>query len=456
MSTGMTAWTGPTGWVTMPATADHSADVINYAAGTWTWSGAPSGVVGSASGPGIFGFTVFKNVTGSQSLGMDDHATLVARVRYRVIVTGPENIADWSLPRLAVELYCLGYATVDPLPHIGSQFFNAQFGASSWGSGLDNSLVRGIQYEPENESDPSVWTITFSVSPEHTGPSSTRPGTGAKSVVTTEEAPWVIGPDVSISFGTEDFVLGLGKFIGAKTPAELDTALENGTYAEAFGATGGTFEMVANSAGDPLESPPPMKVGNATIQITRAFEELPDLIADNVNGAMEQVCSSAIGVNGLTFAAYTCKLSGATITSKRWKKKADWLPKQVHPLDASYSDIGWLPPTGATAGAVAVNYTKNVLPAFSYLPYFEVSISIAQRDLGWGYALVDKGYRDKNKKENTDFPGRQSHVGILAEGVLVDTATGTTDKKVLRLYQVLKTGTKLSDILPVMLEDDII
>lgn len=326
MSTGMTAWTGPTGWVTMPATADHSADVINYAAGTWTWSGAPSGVVGSASGPGVFGFTVFKNVVGSQSLGMDDHATLVAKVRYRVIVTGPANMADWSLPRLAVELYCLGYATVDPLPHIGSQFFNAEFGASSWGSGLNNSLVRGIQYEPENESDPSVWTITFSVSPEHTGPSSTRPGTGAKSVVTTEEAPWLIGPDVSINFGTEDFVLGLGKFIGARSPAEMDAALEDGSYAAEFGATASTFEMVTNSAGDPLESPPPMKLGTATIQINRAFASLPTGMTGAISGAAEQVCSEAVTVNGITFAAYTCKMTGAAIVNKRWKKKADWLP----------------------------------------------------------------------------------------------------------------------------------
>lgn len=453
MSTGMTAWTGPTGWVTMPATADHSADVINYAAGTWTWSDAPSGVIGSASGPGVFGFTVFKNVVGSQSLGMDDHATLVARVRYRVIVTGPANMADWSLPRLAVELYCLGYATVDPLPHIGSQFFNAQFGASSWGSGLNNSLVRGIQYEPENESDPSVWTITFSVSPEHTGPSSTRPGTGAKSVVTTEEAPWLIGPDVSINFGTEDFVLGLGKFIGSKTPAELETALNAGTYAAAFGATGGTFDMVMNSANQPLESPPPMKVGTATIQISRAFAILPVGLATTLNSASEQVCSAVVTVNGVAFAAYTCKMSGAAIVGKRWKTKCDWLPKQVHPLDATYADIGWKAPIGHADTEVAVNYTKSVLPAFKYVAYTEVSVTVAQRDLGWGYALIDKGYMDKNKSEAgaQQFSGRQSHVAILADGLFVDTSTATSDKKVLRLYQVLKTGTNLSTVLTAML-----
>lgn len=450
--------TGPTGWATMVVTADHSADITVFPIG-WTWTGAPTAVAGTsnATGTGVFGFTVYKDVAGPQTMGVDENAAFNAKVRYRVVVTNPTTITNFTLPRLAIELQCLSFATTGKLPYIADSFFGstAPFGTATGASNMVYPKVRSILYEPEKENDPSVWTITYTLTPDRTAASSTRPGTGPKSTLTTDEAPWLIGPDVSIDFGTEDFVLGLGRFVGAKTPSELNTALAAATYASLFDVgTGVEWDLVKNSANDPLESPPPMKVGTASIRITRAFATLPSGLTGNINAAVEEVCKSAVTANGITFGAFTCKLSGATVTNKRWKKSADWLPKQLHPLDATYADIGWTPPTGKSTTDKAVNYTRNTLPAFQYLPYFEVSVTVAQRDLGWGYALVDKGYRElKNglKKEITDFPGRQSHVSILAEGLVADTTTGTSDKKVLRLYQVHKTGTSLDAILSDML-----
>jgi len=451
--TGATGWSGPTGWAVMPVTADHSADVTKYAVG-WTWSGAPSSC-GAASGTGVFAFVVYRNIASSQSVSVDEYSVLSAKIRYRVVVTNPATISSATLPRLVAELRCLSYAATSPLPTINSTLFSGIFGGTSGLTDTAYPKVRAIQYDLEREGDPTCWIITFSIMPYRpsNGPAS-RPDTGNKATKPNlEEAPWTLGPDVKIDFGTEDFVLGLGKFIATKTPAQLNTALENHTYAEVFGATGGTFEMVCNSAGDPLESPPPMKVGNANISITRSFENTPTGLATSINSAIEQVCSAAVTAQAVTFAAYTCKLNGASIVNKRWKKKADWLPKQLHPMDFTYSQLGWTPPTGKTSSDIAVNYTRNVLPAFEYIEYYEVSISVAQRDLGWGYALIDKGYRDKDKKHNDEFGGRTEHVGILENGVLVDTASGTTDLEVLRLYQVHKTGTALSTVLATMLAE---
>lgn len=454
MPTGPTAWSGPTGWAEMPVTADHSADIFSYPIG-WTWSGA-SGAVGATSGTGVFGFTIFRDVSGTQDLGIDENGNFSARIRYRAIIANPTAITDHTMPRLMIEFYALGWATTNPLPHIGSKMFGSDgaFGTSTNTTTLLYPRVRNIQYTQDNERDPTTWTITYTVTPDRNQPSSTRPGTGdEESTATTEEAPWQIGPETQIQFSTEDFVLGLGTFVATKTPAELKTELESGTYAAAFGATAGTFEMVSNSAGDPLESPPPMKVGTASLTINRAFENLPTGLAAEINAAVEEVCSAEIAANGVTFSAYTCKLNGASIAAKRWKKKADWLPKQLHPMRLTYAELGWVAPTNTDGGdaAVAVNPTRNTLPAFKYMPYYDVSVSIAQRDLGWGYALIDKGYRDKNKGENKSFGADMAHVDILAEGLFIDTSTSTSNQKVLRLYQVLKTGTNLSAVVGAML-----
>lgn len=443
----------PTGWATMATTESHAADVTTFAVG-WTWTGGETGVLGSgnATGTGLFGFMVYKNIAGPQVMGVDDNSHFSANVRYRVVVTNPATVTNHTLPRLAIELRALSYASSNKLPNIGSGFFGGLFGTATGSSNLTRPVVKGIQYEPENEKDPSIWIITYTVSPRirtnvgrlTNGPEPTKPNI--------DEAPWTIGADVNIDFGTEDFVLGLGKYIASKTPAELNTALENNTYAGVFGATGGTFEMVCNSAGDPLESPPPMKVGTATIRISRAFETVPSGIAAKINSAREQVCSASVTANGVVFAAHTCKLSGATIANKRFKKQCDWLPRQLHPLGYTFAELGWVPPvdSGYVASDRAVNYTRNTLPAFIYVDYFEISLSVAQRDLGWGYALIDKGYRDINKRELSDFSAKQTYSAVLADGAEVDMSTGTSDKKVLRLYQVLTVGTDLSTLLAAM------
>lgn len=441
----------------MVVTADHSADVKVFPIG-WTWTEAPIAVVGTdnAAGTGLFGFTVYKNIAGSQIISIDENSALTTKLRYRVVVTNPTSIANFTLQRLIIELQCLGYAvgTGLRLPRIGHSLFSADFGSVGGAANLTFPRVKGIQYEPESERDPSVWIVTYTIAPEQSAGATTRPRTGATALKpNAEEAPWTLGPDVTIDFGTEDFTLGLGRYIGTKSPAQLGTALNGGTYAASFSGATASYEMIANSAGDPLESPPPMKTGTATIRINRSFELLPETVASAANTAIEEVCNEAVTANGITFKAFTCKLNSATIANKRWKRNADWLPKQLHPLQSTYADIGWLPPTGKAATDVAINYTRNTIPAYRYLDYVEVSITVAQRDLGWGYALIDKGYRDKKGKESS-FSGRQSYSNVLQNGLFVDMSTGTADKQVLRLYQVHKTGNNLSALLSTMLDNE--
>ena len=444
----------PTGWTAMPTTADHSADILSYTAGSWQWSGGNTAILGTSngSGTGKFGFLVYRNIVGNQGLGVNEKSSFVNRVRWQIIVTNPSAISDCTLPRLQMELYALSWATVNPLPLVGSSFFGGRFGTITGASNLTFPQVSNIQFEQEDANVPEKWIVTYTLSPAKPV---TRPTSNEKPPLkpNIDEAPWLLGPQINIDFGTEDFVLGLGSFIGAKTPAELGAALDDGSYAAEFGATG-TIGMVSNSAGDPLESPPPMKVGTANININRAFESLPTGLASAIKAARKEVCGASVTVAGVDFDSHTCKLSGGAIATRQWKKSVDWLPNQVHPLGYTWADLGWTPPDEYT-GATAINRTKEVLPAFEYVPYYDVSVSVASRDLGWGYALIDKGYRQKPTgataaTEITDWSGRQTYSRILEEGVEIDPSTGTSAKKVLRLYKVLNTGTALETVLDLM------
>lgn len=449
---------GPSGagWTAMPVTQSHANSIHEFAAG-WTWSGAPTAVIGTgnASGTGVFSFRVYKNVAGSQSIGLNENSSLVARIRYRAVILNPEQLETSGLARLTIEFIGLAYATSNPLPTVDDKFFTSgKFGTATGASNLTGPIVRGFSCEPVNEGDSSVWEITYTVAKPSTTGAASRPGTGLDPLQPNlDPVPWSFGSECSIDYSSEDFVLGLGRYITSKTPAEMDAALGDGTYASLFNGTG-AFEMVANSAGDPLESPPPLKIGTAIIRVTKSFRTVTETLSEAIAAATEEVCSEALFFNGRTFPAYTCKLNSASVTLKQWRLSADWLPKQRHPFRWTNDDLGWTPPSGDTGGSVAINYTRNNLPAYKYIPYFEIALSIAYRELGWGYALIDKGYRERRNgqpKEITDFHSSQSYSRILVDGLEADTSSGTTNLKVLRLYQVLKTGTTLSTIVNAML-----
>ncbi len=275
----------------MPVTADHTSHIRTYAVG-WTWSGGNANLVGTGntSGTGLFGFEVHLNPAQPQGFTVDSDAVFTLKPKFRVIVTNPSAITNATFPRLFMELRCLSYAATNPLPDYGSTFFSGRFGSATGVTDLTGITVHSIQYQLEKENDPAIWSITYVVGPE-TGTSSIRPRTGAAATKpNVDEAPWTVGPDVVIDFGTEDFVLGLGRFVGAKTPAELGTALAAGTYAEQF-SSNADVDMVKNSANEPFESPPPMKIGTATIRFNGAVVSLPDGLTDALYSESEDVCT---------------------------------------------------------------------------------------------------------------------------------------------------------------------
>ena len=436
----------------------RSADVLVKNAG-WTWTGASTAVVGTgnASGTAIFGFTIYRNIAGIQSLTINKDENFGGKIVYRVEVRNPSSPNTFTIQRLLLELYCLGWASTNRLPRIGDKFFDSSvFGSNP--TTMSYPIVTNIAYTQERDNDPSAWLITYTVErPHDEGRQSYSPKPGNRpNKPSTEEYPWDIGPKVTISMSSENFVLGLGRFVGTKTPAEVGGALDDGTYAAQFTADmQKDMEIISNSAGDPLESPPPMKVMNATITITRAYQTLPSGFTDNLTDALEEVCTNGVVLKGVSFGPYTCKLTGATVSSEKLKRTAEWLPRQQHPFRQTYADVGWTPPAGMLSTDVAYNYTRGVLPAFEYVDYFNVSLAISYRRLGWGYALVDKGYRklvNGVKTEITDVSGRQTYTSILENGNEVDRADNTSDKKVLRLYQVLKSGSTLTSILNTVLE----
>ena len=445
----------PPGWATMPVTAAHSASVYSVGAG-WGWSGMNGGLFGNthSSGTGVFGFIIRQFVAESPTFSVSVESGVAAKIQFHIEITNPELIDTYGLDRVNLELAALSYKSGSIIPKIGDVWVDGVTN-STWSAPKAPVIVWNITYSLKNPDIPYIWIAEVAIKVDEVknkggGPSDKQP------TANVDEAPWKLGPDVSIEFGTEDFVLGLGKYITTKSPSQMNAALEEGTYASLFSGSG-TPELVCNSAGDPLESPPPMKIGTSTITVSRAFETLPAGMSSAINTAREEVCSNTIMLSGIIFPAYTCKMGSGTLTKKRWKKTAAWLPGQRHPLGFTYSELGWAPPAGTDEDSPAINKTRRTLPAYKYIDYYEVKVSIEQRDLGWGYALVDKGYRklvNGKQKDITDFQSKQTHSKILENGNVADTSSGTANKNVLRLYQVLKVGTSLTSLMTLMLAVD--
>ncbi len=442
----------PQGWSTMEVGAAHSDSLTTIDVG-WTWTGMRDVTFGQSSGTGLFGFIIRQIPSDNQSFGYSVDNGMSASIIFHIEVTNPEVISTQGLKRLQLELGALPYTTNSPIPAPGTY----------WGHSSESNpytqypIVWAISFRQRDKNITNMWVADVTIKLDQiTQGSSPNPDPDSTSKETVEESPWELGVDSSVALGVEDFTLGLGKFIGSETPSDMSTALQDDTYASKFNKpSGGELQVVMNSAGDPLENPPPMKIGTASITLSRSFQTLPPGLALAMQEAREQVCTEAITVNDITFPAYTCKMTGANIVKKRHKKNADWLPKQIHPFGKTWAELGWKAKDGESNN-VAINTTKNVMPAFEYEDYFDVSVTIQQRKLGWGYALVDKGYRklvNGKKKEIRDVASRQTYSSILEDGSEVDMSGGASNKRVLRLYQVLDVGDKLETVMDILMAE---
>lgn len=421
---------------------DLSAFIQEYAVG-WTWTNADPNVLGDApTGVGKFGFRIYSSIVGGSSFSINDTASGSSTLKYRVVVTNPESASEASIPRLRTELIALSYASPVVIPPVGSPY------------DINNNVL-DIKYSPLSENNPDVWDVDVQIGIRKFGGGG---GGGAKppkpTKPTLSDPPWRQGVQVSIKYSTEQFVLGIGVHVGTTTPALIKAALENGTYASQVGnLTSGTAGMVVNSFGDPLTSPPPIELPVATISIVRAYEEEPAAISSQLlEDAMLEVSSQPISIGKMVHKAHTCKLTGASLVKKIHNRRGEWLPKQEHPLSYTYNELGWTAPKGGKQTDVAINNTKVVIPINIPTAYWEVSLDITAKTLGWGHMILDKGYRGKESanstkvKEASGFSVRNTYEAFLEDGVLIEPGTDVSGKRVIRVYTLFKATDKLKTI----------
>lgn len=426
---------------------DLSSFIQEYDVG-WTWANAdPAVLTDHATGTGLFGFRVYSSVVAGSSFSVNSDASGPSTLRYRVIVTNPETTASASITRLRTELIALSYASPAVIPPVGSSYDS-------------NNTVLDIKYAPLSENNPDVWDVDVQIGVRRFGAGS-RPRPPKPTKPTLSDPPWRQGVQVSTKYATEQFVLGVGVHIGSTTPALIKTALDNGTFASQFGSiTGGTAGVVTNSYGDPMQSPPPMDLPTATISITRAYQEEPAILAAHLIDAMVEVSSEAISIGKATYKPYMCKLTGSSVVKKMHNRRGEWLPRQEHPLGYSYGELGWTAPKGSEQTDVAINSTKNTIPLNIPTPYWEVSLDITVRTLGWGYMLLDKGYRGKESagsntvKEASGFSVRNTYEAFLENGVIIEPGTDVSDKTVVRAYALFKATDKLKTIVDSIFENN--
>ena len=440
----------PQDWANMDAD-DPNIDgkVMDFV--SWSWSGA-SWIPGENSGSSVFDFRVYKDVAEQQSQNVDDESNPTVNVVYKIVdISGANRGFDTpggigTATRLKKELKLLSYATgANRLPKIGDPIY-----ANS------NSRLKSVVYRLEKDGVPDVWLAVFTFGPEEIVGSQApqKPETGTPPIKKPD--PWELGAVVQTSYSTEDFVLGFGYFAGSKTPREINDALASKTLPTLFAGEVASLDIVKNSAGDPLESPPPVKIFTANLHITKSFAPGTDVsgLIQAAKEAMTEVCESEleIGVASARFIVepYTAKLVGFSAVNKQTERTMQWLPRQRHPYRKTNKELGWTYVDGSlvSPNAVAVNWSRSELTAFDTVEYIEMSMDIAVRELGWGYITLDRGYRkleNGEQKEIANFDARKSYSKLLdGSGQLVNMALPTDDVSCLRLYRTGDVGTSLS------------
>lgn len=448
----------PEDWAEQTGVTRPVRDYVN-----WSWNG-PTAVVGSvASGKAMFDFRVFPYVNGNLSAESDDNEAWASTFTYKVVdISGPNrgfnSATQPSQQRLIREILLLSYATSNPLPKRGDKLFPEE-GTGDYAVGvMDNPIVDTISVKQDGDK-PDVWFLTYSAKKyKRTQVGRSRPETAENAPSIRDPYPWERRPKITANAGSESFNVGQGYFLGSKTPnqiAAVITANNDGLAGLLTPSGSEPYEIIKNSAGDPFKNPPQSKVSVTVFDVTVAYsanETLTSLISA-AKTAAEFVNSADfnIGINAATFAIRkgTAMLTSFSVSPADYQDKRDWLPNQLHPFGKTYAELGWTMTDGSTG--VAINTYKRTLSVNQTVPYTIVRIGFSVKEVGWGVAIPDKGYRSLKtgtlqKIKDSDSSASEERL-LNGSGVEVDVGVDTSDVPCLRLYSPFGASTALASLL---------
>jgi hypothetical protein len=334
-------------------------------------------------------------------------------------------------------------------------------------------FISAVSVKPEKEGSPDVWIMTFKAEKYKYSKVTPKPTSTESPPSMRDPYPWERMPKVSASFGTEEFNIGSGYFLGNKTPTQLGTMITNnaGELAEAFvPGVNSKYEIMKNSAGDPFKSPPKTKTAINMFEINVAYPSnysgTPSFntLAGYARAARENINSDTfdIVVGGAVpyiIGKGTAMLSGYAITPADYVDKRDWLPKQWHPFGKTNSELGW---TGIgddyPSASVAVNRFNKTLQATRTLAYINLKLTFVMREVGWGSAIPDRGYRSLDtgaigpiqEKKSTSATERL----LNGSGLVVSDETDTSEVPCFRLYCPFGANTSLASLIDALPWDD--
>ena len=305
--------------------------------------------------------------------------------------------------------------------------------------GISTAKIDSITVKQEG-AQPDVWLLTFNIQKiKYTQWKSNSKPNASSAPTVRDVFPWEKKPDINVSFSSETYNTGIGFYCGAKTPNEIASLIEaNGNGLAALYVDNTTFEVMVNSAGDPFKSPPSTKVGVANFQVSASYEGVQSLtsLVNTANLAREHINNSAfsIDINATSFAIGigTAMLTGFVVSPAEFTDKRDWLPKQQHPFGKTYAELGW------EGNGVAYNDWDKTLQATEQVYYTVVKITFSVKEVGWGTAVADRGYRSLktgilDSIKNND--GSKSHERLLdGAGIEVPEGQPTGDMPCFILY----------------------
>lgn len=281
----------------------------------------------------------------------------------------------------------------------------------------DASIVESVDMAQMNDQASDTFLITCNLEEASYSTLSSEEEEVPKLNKSDELPPWQMPADVTFDSQTaEGMTLGYAyptKDLDGTKTYSLDQLREFGL------ASSTAAKPVVNYADDPFQSPPAMPKVNGTLNVTKSY--LRGNGAVNLSGLQGVVNDKTIGLSivgaQLFFPAATLSPTMLKISPKLYKKPIPWFPKTKHPLSKTYGELfyGY---SKTTANKIAINKTNDIIIVYEPLQYIEVSAAFAFRPEGFGVWIANRGYAEKDPREEDGLATITDGAGMMKESWL--------------------------------------